>query len=103
VNKNDVLHVRAIAVALSWCHDFLSFVPGVSVPGWPDGLGGDDGLAEAAGSASSIRRQCDAFSLEIDTLICSSFSFFWLICAGDKHVSFANAQEYGCGLSSVNA
>ena len=27
------------------------------------------------GSASSIRRQCDAFSLEIDILICSSLSF----------------------------
>ena len=65
----------AIAVASSCCHDFLSFVSGVSVPVWPDGLGGDDRLVGAAGSASSIRRQCDAFSLEIDMLICSSLSF----------------------------
>jgi hypothetical protein len=43
--------LRAVTVASSWCDDFLSFVPGVSVPALPDGLGGDDRLAGAAGSA----------------------------------------------------
>jgi hypothetical protein len=66
-------------------------------------LGGDDRLVGAADSASSIRRQCDAFSLEIDIHICSSLSFLLGNWAKDKHASFADAQEYGFGLSSVNA
>jgi hypothetical protein len=47
----------------------------VSVPGWADGSGGDGCLPGAAASASRIRGQCDAFSLGMDMLICSSLSF----------------------------
>ena len=50
----------------------------VSVPGWLDGVVGDDCLVGTAGSASSIRRQRNAFSPEIDMLICSFFASFLL-------------------------
>jgi hypothetical protein len=29
------------------------------------------------------------------------FRFFWVIGTKGKHASFADDQEYGCGLSSV--
>jgi hypothetical protein len=50
----------------------------VSVPGWLGGVAGDDCLAATAGRASGIRRQRNAFSLEIDMLICSFFASFLL-------------------------
>jgi hypothetical protein len=64
----------------------------VSVPGWPNRAGGDDYLAGAADSVSSTLRQRKAFSLEIDVLICSFFSFVLAIGTKDNHASFADAQ-----------
>jgi hypothetical protein len=91
--------MRATAAAsagnLSRCHDFLSFASGVSawLARW---VGGDDCLAGTAGSASSIRRQCNTFSLEIAMLKFYS-AFFSLNCpvigTKDRHVCFSNSQE----------
>jgi hypothetical protein len=60
--------MRATAAALAGNHDFLSFGSGVSawLARW---VGGDDCLAGTADRASSIRRQCNTFSLEIAMLI----------------------------------
>jgi hypothetical protein len=41
--------------------------------------------------------------MEIDVPICPSLSFSWVIGAKGKHASFADAQEHGRELSSVNA
>jgi hypothetical protein len=54
----------------------------------------------AAPAASTAAQR---FQHEIDVPICPSLSFSWVIGAKGKHASFADAQEHGCELSSVNA
>ena len=71
----------------------------VSVPGQPDGMGGNDCLAGQPAPSAAVER----FSAGIATclFVLSSLPFPWITGAKDKHACFADAHEHCLGLSAV--
>jgi hypothetical protein len=71
----------------------------VSVPGWLDGVVGDDCLV---GTAGRIRGSAMLSAWKLTCLyVLSSLRFSWAIDTKDEYASVADTREHGRGLSSV--